>query len=380
MKLDILIKNGRVIDPSRNLDAVEDIGVIDNRMVAIPEGKVEAGQIIDASGCLVFPGLIDYHAHFFYSGGTTPIRPDLMLATGVTAAVDAGTSGCGNYDAFRKSDIIPSRLHIKSFINVNSGGMPDEWMPENIDPKYYNEKDIRKVKECHGKDILGLKVRLASDLCDNIEPLKATLALAERIGDLRVCVHVTNSPCRMEEIAELLRPGDIFCHMYHGRRDTILDPDGKIWPGIRRARERGVIFDASHGKGNFCHEVALKAIKEGFWPDVISTDIGNFKIYISHWARSLPFVMSKLLDMGMDLKSVLRSVTETPARLMGMAGQIGSLAPGAYADIALFTIEKKRVRHQDFFDNAYYGEQLFTPRFVICDGEYVWGAADFNIE
>jgi predicted amidohydrolase len=90
--------------------------------------------------------------------------------------------------------------------------------------------------------------------------------------------------------------------------------------------------------------------------------------------------MSKLLDMGMDLKSVLRSVTETPARLMGMAGQIGALAPGAYADIALFTIEKKRVRHQDFFDNAYYGEQLFTPRFVICDGEYVWGAADFNIE
>ncbi|MDR1535716.1 MAG: amidohydrolase family protein [Planctomycetota bacterium] len=380
MKLDILIRNGRVFDPSRNLDGIEDIGIVDDRVVGIPEGSVEARQEIDASGCLVFPGLIDFHAHFFHSGGTTPIRPDLMLATGVTGTVDAGTSGCANYDAFYKADIIPSRLRIKSFINVHSAGLPDEWMPENIDPRYYNEKDIRKVKDCHGDDILGLKIRLASDLCSDIQPLKAALALAERIGDLRVCVHVTNSPCRMEEIADLLRPGDIFCHMYHGRRDTILDPTDEIWPKIRRARERGVIFDSSHGMGNFCHAVALKAIQRGFWPDVISTDIGNFKIYISHWARSLPFLMSKHLDMGMDLTSVIRAVTETPARLMGLAGRIGTLAPKAYADVAIFRLEDRRVRHQDFFNDFFYGRRLFMPRFVICGGEYVWGAADFNIE
>jgi predicted amidohydrolase len=380
LKLDILIRNGRLMDPARHVDLIADLGVLDNRIVDIPEGAVDAVQTIDATGCLVLPGLIDFHSHFFYSGGVTPIRPDLMLATGVTGAVDAGTSGCANYEAFYKSDIVGSRLRIKSFINVHSAGLPDEWMPENIDPKYYNEKSIRKVKAHYGDAIIGLKVRLASELCDNIEPLKATLGIAERIGGLRVCVHVTDSPCRMEEIADLLRPGDVFCHMYHGRRDTILNPDGKIWPGLYAARKRGVIFDASHGKGNFCHEVALTAIKEGFWPDVISTDVGNFKIFISHWARSLPFLMSKHLDMGMDLEAVIRAVTETPARLMGMAGEIGTLAPGAYADIALFTIEEKRVRYQDYFNTSFYGKRLFMPQFVICDGEYVWGAADFNIE
>ncbi len=379
MTVDIIVRNGRILDPARGLDAIGDIAVSGNRIVELPEGGAEAGQEIDASGCLVLPGLIDFHTHLFYSGGVTPIKPDLLLAMGVTGAVDAGTSGCANYDAFHRCDIVSSHLRIKSFLNVHSAGLPDEWMPENIDPRYFNEKAVRRVVERYGDRILGLKVRLTRELCDGIEPLEAALALADRIGGLRVCVHVTDAPCSMERIADVLRPGDIFCHMYHGRGDTILDSSGRIWPAVRRARERGVIFDASHGKGNFSHDVALRAIGEGFYPDVISTDIGNFKIYISHWARSLPFLMSKFLSLGMDLPSVLRAVSETPARLMGMAGHIGTLAPGAYADIALFTLEPRRVRYQDFFNTDNYGDQLLIPRFVICDGEYVWGAADFNI-
>lgn len=380
MKVDILIRGGRVMDPARGVDAQGDVAVVGNRIVPLPDGPVEAGQVVDASGCMVFPGLVDFHTHLFYSGGVTPIKPDILLATGVTAAVDAGTSGAANYEAFHRADIVPSYLRIKSFVNVHSAGLPDEWMPENIDPRYYNEKELRRVVDRHGDDILGLKVRLAGELCDSIEPLKATIALAERVGGgLKVCVHVTNSPCTMEQIAELLRPGDVFCHMYHGRRDTILDLRGKVWPGLLRARERGVVFDMSHGKGNFSHAVALQAVREGFWPDVITTDTGDFKVYISLWARSLPFIMSKMLAMGMDLRSILRAVTETPAKLMGLAGTIGTLAPGARADIALFTLEDRRVHYRDSLDTDYYGDKLLVPRFVICDGEYVWGAADFNI-
>lgn len=380
MKPDILIRNGRVMDPARGVDAVEDVAVVGDRIVRVPPGTTEAGQVIDATDCLVFPGLIDFHAHLFHSGAVTPVKPDLLLATGVTAAVDAGTSGCGNYEAFYQADIVPSHLRIKSFIHVSSGGMPDEWMPEDLNPAYFNEAAIRRVVERHRDDILGLKVRMASELCDGIEPLEKTIAIAEKIGGLRVCVHVTNSPCTMEEIADRLRPGDVFCHMYHGRRGTILDPEGRIWPGVRRARERGVLFDSSHGKGNFSHQVALAAIKEGFWPDFITTDVGDFKIYISHWARSLPFLMSKHLCMGMDFEAVLRAVTVAPAKAMGLAGEIGTLAPGARADIALFKLEDRRVRYQDYFDTAYYGEKLLIPQFVICRGDYVWGAADFNLE
>lgn len=380
MKLDILIKNGRVMDPARSIDAEQDVGVVANRIVDVPPGGAEAVQVVDAAGCYVFPGLIDFHTHCYSSGAVTAAKPDLMLATGVTATVDCGTTGCANYEAFYKTDVVNSHVRIKTYLNVYSGGMPDEWIPELIAPKYFNEKAIRAVVDKYGREILGLKVRIAGETCDSIEPLEATLDLAERIGGLGVCVHVTDAPCSNEDIARLLRPGDVFCHMYHGRRNTILDADGRVFPGIREARERGVVFDMSHGRGNFDNDLAARAMGQGFMPDIISTDMGTYKLYISHWPRSLSFTMSKMLCMGMDLPLVIRAVTATPAKLMGMEGEIGTLAPGAYADIALFTVEERKFRSRDFFNRIYVGDRLFMPKLVICNGDFVWAEADFNAE
>ena len=381
MVLDFVIQNGLVIDPARNICEVQNLGVLGNRMVAITKDLPDALHRIDASGCLVVPGLIDFHSHIFQSGGITPVRPDLELASGVTSVVDAGTSGCANFDAFYRTDIVNSHVRIKSYLNVCSTGIADEFMPENLEPEFFNQKAIVRVFEKYPSKLLGLKVRMAKDLVKSIAPLEKTLEIARDLGQVSVCVHPTNPPESVSsaDILDLLNAGDVFCHVYHGRGSTILDCNGRVRSEVYAAKERGVIFDVANGKGNFCHAVANAAIKQGLWPDIISTDLGVDKLYLSLYARSLPYVMSKLYSMGMELNAVIRAVTQTPAKLMGMAGQIGTLAPGAYADIAVFKLIDRPVRYLDFFNEEYIGHKLFVPQLTMSDGEVVYAQADFNI-
>ncbi len=378
MNIDILVKNGRVIDTARGVDRVGDVAVSGRRIVPVPSGEFKAEKTVDASGCLVLPGLIDFHTHIFYDGALSSVRPDHLLSMGVTAAVDAGTSGCGTYEAFHNSAVVPSHVRVKSFLNVSSNGQSDEALPENVDPAFYNAHGIGRELERHAGEILGLKLRLGRSLAASAKPLYGSLELAGRMG-LPLCVHVTDSPCPNAEIARALRPGDIFCHMYHGRGATILDENGKALPEVREARKRGVIFDMANGKGNFCHEVAVQAIRDGFLPDVVSTDMTSEKLHFSPYCRSLPSVMSKLLCMGMDLTDLVRATTETPARLMGMAGQIGTLAPGAFADIAVFSLENRQVEHRDFFNKIFVGDRLLLQKLTVSRGDIVFSQADFNV-
>ena len=379
MTIDLLIKNGRIIDPARGIDRVEDVAVSKRHIAALPTEQFKPERTVDASGCLVLPGLIDFHTHIFYDGALTSARPDHMLSTGVTAAVDAGTCGCGTYEAFHNTVVVPGHVRVKSFLNVSSNGQSDESLPENIDPAFYNVHGIERELERHPGEILGLKLRLGRSLAQDKVPLLKSLELAGRLG-IPLCVHVTDSPCTNAEIAESLRPEDVFCHLYHGRGTTILDDRGKVRPEIREARQRGVVFDLANGKSNFCHEVALKAIQDGFCPDVVSTDMTGGKLHFSPYCRSLPFVMSKLLCMGMDLTELVRATTETPARLMGMTGQIGTLAPGAFADIAVFSLENRRVEHRDCFNRLFAGDRLLLQKMTVSRGETVFSQADFNVD
>ncbi len=378
-KLDMVIKNGFVIDPERKVQQIETVGIVGNKIVEINDEQFEAERIVDATDCLVLPGLIDFHTHIFNSGGITPVKPDLMLAMGVTSAVDAGTSGCGNYDAFYKTDVINSQVRIKNFLNVSSGGLADENVPENFNPDLFNEVEIRKIIEKHRDSIIGLKIRMGRSMVNDIKPLVKTMEIANRLEQISVCVHPTDAPVACAEIINLLRPNDIFCHMYHGRGETILDQNGQMRKEVLAARERGVIFDSANGRGNFCHQVSLKSIENGFPPDIISTDIGIDKIYLSLYARSLPYVMSKMYSMGIPLYDVVKSVTETPAKHMRMENKIGTLAPGAYADIAIFKMVKTKVRYLDFFNELYIGNDLLVPQFTLSDGIVAFAQVDFNI-
>jgi dihydroorotase len=183
----------------------------------------------------------------------------------------------------------------------------------------------------------------------------------------------------MEDIANVLRKGDVMCHVYHGTGNTILGEDGQIINEIHKARERGVLFDVANGKMNCSHFVSNEALKQKFLPDIISTDMTGDKLYYASHARSLPFVMSKYISFGMSLYDVVRCTTETPAKVMGMEGQIGTLAPGAFADVSIMKMVDKQATYHDTFGAAYVGNQLLIPQMTISNGEIAFGQIDFNL-
>lgn len=380
MKYDIVIKGGTLLDPALKLSAVADIAVKENKIVEIHDNiRTEAELTIQAAGQLVLPGLIDFHTHVFFGGTDIGVSPDMsFLPQGVTAAVDAGSAGTANYRLFSSSVIANSIVRIKAYLNVCPTGLGTTKYHENVSPAYYDQRKLSMIVEEFGDEILGLKIRSSKELveAEGLEPLRQTIALAEHFG-LPVVVHTTNPPEEAGEIAKLLRPGDIFAHVYHGTGHSIINSDGTVCEAIKKARARGVIFDAANGGNHWVFAVAKAAMADSFYPDIISTDITAKTLYKPP-VYGLPYIMSKYLTMGMDLMSVIEACTSTPARLMNMAGRIGTLQPGAYADIAIFNLMDVPVRYLDTKKEAMIGNQLLVPLATIKGGQLVYKSIGFN--
>lgn len=377
------------MDPASGTNERKDIFIRNMRIVDPGTGKAECSpdRVIDASGKIVTPGLIDFHTHLFYEGSSICIHPDMMIAQGTTAAVDAGSPGTSNYEAFYKSVIAQSLLRIKGFLTVYGGGQPDPKLCEDFNPALYNTDKMERVIEANRENILGLKIRLSKGVVpeeSGTDYLKAVVELADRLNErlgtsLRVCVHTTNSPVTAGEVADCLRPGDIFCHCYQGTGNPICPEGGSIDSGVLAARSRGVLFDAANGKSNFGLKAARRALAAGFEPDIISTDLTVDKFNMPPYAKNLPLVICKYLALGMDLMTVLEKVTVNPARLMGMEGQIGTLAPGALADIAVFERKEKHYVQKDFCDEELECSQILVPQMTMVAGEIQYCQSDFYL-
>lgn len=385
MKADYVIKNGRVIDPATNTDKVQDVVVCNNRIADARGEKVTCGHVIDAAGCIVAPGLVDFHTHIFYDGSGIGIKPDMMIPQGTTAAVDAGTAGAANFRAFYHASVEPSLVKIKSFLTVYSGGQLDPKLCEDFNPALYNYDRIVRVVDQYRDNILGLKIRISKGVVPDakgLDYLKAAVELAEKLNaqlgtKLAVCVHTTNSPMSAGELAGCLRAGDIFCHCFQGSGNNLVLADGSIDSGVLEARKRGVIFDAANGKGNFGIATAKKALAKGFLPDIISSDLTNDKFNMPPYDKNLVTVLSKYLTLGLDLMTILRAATATPAKVMGLEGQIGSLQPGAYADVVILKEKPVSLVHKDFKDDELPGKVLLVPQMTMCSGEIQFCQNDF---
>ncbi|TCW44656.1 putative amidohydrolase [Phytobacter diazotrophicus] len=381
MKLDILIKNGLVADLDSGSYINQNIGIVGNRIVDLHTADSQAETVIDAAGCIVLPGLIDFHAHVFHGGTAISVNPDVLcLPNGVTSVVDAGSSGWVNYKLFRNSVIHPAQTRIKSYLNVVNvglstlGGGPTGYL-ENTNPANYNVEKISQTLNENRDNILGLKLRYSQDIATgrnfSSDPFYAAVALARELKTT-LCVHVTDSRLPADELIGHFQADDIYAHCFHGTGNAILKESGEVFPAIKEAKARGVIFDCSNGVAHFDFTVARNAMEQGFNPDIISTDLTLRNSLRTDKVFSLLFIMSKYLNMGMSFFDVVRAVTRTPARLMKMEGQIGTLAPGAFADIAIVKLRKEKIVFEDTKGTQLDGDRYIDNCATISNGQIVY--------
>lgn len=379
MTCDLCIRGGVVVDPGRNIEGPGEVLVRGDR-IAGPRlaGDIGGAEVFDATGCLVLPGLIDFHAHLFFGGSEIGINPDLgLLPQGVTTAVDAGTAGIANYDGFSSTVVARSSVRIKSLLNVSPTGIATTRYTENVDPRHYDPARMAALFARYPGELIGLKVRQSRDIVGSLglEPLRATVKVAEKIG-CPVVVHTTDPPSSPGELAGLLRAGDVYCHVFHGTGRTILGADGAILPEILEARRRGVLFDAANGRSHFAFATAREALRQAFHPDVISTDVTPTTLYRGP-VFGLPYLLSKYLTMGLPMLPAVAACTSTPARLLGLAKKIGTLAPDACADIAIFKQVERRIEFRDTQGQTMMGEKILVPMLTVRAGRVVYRRPDF---
>lgn len=377
MKVDLLIKNGRVIDEYSKIDESRDIAVKDGLIIDAEEAT-EAKQTIDATGCIVTPGLIDYHGHTFIKSSELSVYPEAQcFPTGVTTIVDAGTAGCDNIESFLTLASY-SRVRQYAYLHVNPGGIPTVAYPEQHDPKCFKDAFTVEMLKKHSDVLLGLKVRESKKVVGSLglEPLKKALELSAKAGK-NVCCHTTDGPVPSNELVQLFRKGDVYAHVFHGRGFTILGEDGHVMPEFFKAKQRGVIFDAANGKSHFAFRVARAAIADGFLPDIISTDVTTNNSFIPGLAFSLPHTMSRYLTLGLSINEIIACVTANPAKALHQEKELGSLACGTCADIAIHRIIKKDTLFTDSLGEDVIGTQLFKTELTIRDGKVVYRQIDF---
>ena len=372
MLSNIIIKNGIILDPGKNREEIGNLYISNGRIVE-PYANDKADWIFDASGQYILPGLIDYHTHIFPGATEIGINSDLsFLPQGVTTAVDAGSTGVSNIVNFIENVPVRQSMRIKAFINLSPTGLTTMKYHENVDPKYWDKKKLKYFLNKYPNIIEGLKVRISKDIVGDlgISVLSSAVELAEELHT-RLVVHVTNPPETMDKVADLLRKGDILAHCFHGTGHTIIGNDGKVLPQVRAAQKRGVIMDAANGGNHWSFAIAEAALSENFLPDIISTDI-TVKTLFKDPVFSLPFLMSKYLSIGMNLNDVVKCCTATPAKILGISSEAGSLSLGSCADVAVFRIKEKETIFTDNLKKTRTGSGVLLPQLTICGGKVVY--------
>ncbi len=371
-KFDLVIRGGEVLDPSQGLRARRDIGIKNAKITALlPEiGTERALQVIDASGKLVTPGLVDLHAHVYPQGSAVGLPADeIVPSTATTTYVSAGDAGANNFSAFKHYVVAQARSRIFGFVHISTIGLAGFPVGECLNMDYLNI-DLAAKTMAENKDILlGIKVRQSKNVVgeNGIEPLKRAIAAAERSGAAaRVMVHIGNVPGTLGALLDLLRPGDIVSHVFSGQGNNIVQ-NGKLIPEAAEAKKRGVVMDVAHGGGSFDYTIAEAAIQQGFLPDTISSDLHTNSAN-TPGKPFLPWVMSKFWNLGFSLEQVVALATVNPARIIGKVEKLGTLQANAPADVSIFEIVEGPVKFVDTRGNTREGDRYLRPVQTIRAG------------
>ncbi len=362
---DLIIKGGRVIDPSVRLDAMRDVAISGGRIVAV-EATIagDAADTLDARGKLVVPGLLDIHTH----AGRSAEGPGLVLQDGVTGWIDAGSQGAeriGETIAVARSSPQPGRV----LINIGRNGI----LPEG-DTMDLKRADVDAARDAIAKNrdfIVGVKARLSRDVAggNDYEVLRRAQEVATSFS-LPVMIHMGQTISPLPKLIDLLKRGDIVTHMFAPPPNSIIDESGHILPEILAARRRGVCFDVGNGQSGHMRWDTIAAImKAGFWPDTFSTDWNTN----SHQTGviDLPNCMSKLFGYGMTLDEAIARATVNPARIFPLFNDRGTLNVGAPADLALLELRKGNFEFLDNYKNKITGHLRLFPSATVLGGKRV---------
>ncbi|MCP5111926.1 MAG: amidohydrolase/deacetylase family metallohydrolase [bacterium] len=381
---DLVIKGGHVIDARNGIDRVMDVAVSDGKIAAVaPSITGSAKQTVDASGLYVTPGLIDIHVHVFagtgergsYAGDNSVYPDDHCLRSGVTTAVDAGSSGWSNFPNFKDRIIDRSITRVLAFLNIVGRGMRGGEIEQNLDDMQ-PEPTAWTAKQ-YPDTIIGVKT--AHYTGPEWDPVDRAVKAASMFGGV---VMVDYGGCRDCEsgsefhparpfkdlVTKHLRPGDIYTHAYLGRVPW-LDDSGKVNQFFHEARKRGVIFDVGHGGGSFWWNKAIPATRQGFWPDSISTDL-----HISSMRggmKDMTNVMSKFVNLGAPMEKVVRWSTDSPAKIIKRT-DLGHLSVGAVADVALLSIQTGRFGFLDVRGALVNGDKKIVCEMTVRAGRVVY--------
>lgn len=372
--LDLVLRGGRVVDPSLGIDAVMDVG-FENGRVAVLADKIgdPAAEIRDVEGFIVSPGLIDMHTHVYW--GATSISIDateVARKSGTTTMVDAGSAGAANFSGFRKFIVDQSPINIIAFLNISFPGIFAYSAPvmvgECCDMRLLHPKECVRVINENRDLIAGVKVRVGkvASGTSGIMPLELALEVAEEVG-LPVMAHIDDPPPSRREVLSMLRKGDILTHCYKPFPNAPLRSNGEIWEEVLAARERGVVFDLGHGGASFGFGVARGMLAKGFVPDVISSDVHVLNVHGPVF--DLLTTLSKFYCLGLDLVSVLRAATSNPASALGRP-DLGVLRAGAVGDATVFSIADGRFDYFDCLGERLEGEHRFIAHGAVRKG--VW--------
>lgn len=377
MKFDVLIRNGRLYDPGIGIDRKGNLGILNGCIETLdaPDDS-DSYQTIDASGGLVVPGLIDIHTHVSRYSTLIGLNPDIAcIPNAVTTVVDCGSSGVSNYEGVLRT-LRDFEIRTRLILHVSAGGqMMSTQFAENSDPSVWDIRLFEEAFRNHPEELVGLKIRASKQVLGilGIEPIKKAVELADHLGT-RLFVHSTDPVCTMAELAALLRPGDVLCHMFQGDGETLLSR-GSVEKSIFDSQKRGVIFDVSQGQGNFSLPLARECIGEGLLPDTISTDI-NIPNWNSPMVFSLLMTMSKMLALGMKVDDVIRGVTSNPAKVLGLEGNLGTLKEGTIADISVLDLVAKPTTFKDKYGNSIVADKKFVALATVIDGKVQYQSSD----
>ena len=386
--IDLLIRNGHVMDPRNKVDATMDVAIANGKILELAShiSESRAKKVIEAKGLYVSPGFIDTHTHVFvgskagFADGINSLSPDdFTCRAGVTTVVDAGTSGWRNFPVFKEQVIDKSKTRILAFVSIAALGLSGKGAQENLDDMIADSACATLKK--YPETIVGIKIGHYEGR--DWAPFDRALHAADK-AHVPLLVECHLPQFSLEEQLNRMRPGDIITHAFEkvSERMPVTDENHKVRPFVVGAQKRGILFDVGHGGAGFWFSEAIPALKQGLAPNSFGTDLHRFSVNAG--MKDMLNVMSKYMAMGMSLQDVILHATWAPAQSIKRT-DLGHLTPGAAADVAIWNVRKGKFGFVDAGGNRIDGDRKLENELTLRDGKIVWdlnglAAKKFDLE